>query len=568
METKTFPCRQWFRRDECKITDVQRKDSDIELTFSSYQSYDAIKKLTISNSTMDDILPILPDDSVKLNYLSCVGCGLANIAEQSFTNFSDLEALDISFGSYKKFQPNLFSHLRSLKHLDARHGAINEIDETAFNNLSKLELVYLLHNNITEITPKMFGSLESLIWLDLSYNHIKILDENIFANNTRLVSLNLGHNDISKIDGRLFNPKSVVSYVYLSYNKLKNLHSDNFNAGSLWVDHNELQELFVSSTLRYLDASQNDIYNVTCDEEGSAITFLDLTNNSLTNLGCIDSLTELTKLSLNYNNLGKLNQSSFAELTELTDLSLRATNIGSLDYGIFSHQNKLELLDISYNKMGDIALEKLLAARGLQTLFVDGNNLTEFSYDDLKTMFTSFETIGIADNDFNCTFLAQAIKQMNSNYISAVISSGNKVTDSHNIIGIGCEDKKETTTPPSNTLTTDNEMVDALNAISQQVKKLSQMITENDKKFKELSDDKDEIVRMESSIQSSDTSKSNSNSGNDLTRSVNIVLITLIVAFCFYKVYQFVRKGTSRVRRCDTLDTVYTNIEMENSFSK
>ncbi|KAG4076496.1 hypothetical protein HA402_014460 [Bradysia odoriphaga] len=451
----------------------------------------------------------------------------------------------------------------------------------------------------------------------------------------------------------------------LSYNQLTTLETQ--NVANVWVDHNRIKQLPISSSVQLMNANSNEIEKLICEENATQVRSLYLTNNSLKELGCVGSLTQLTTLYLDQNDLGKLNQSSFAALSELTTLNLKSTNIGELEYGVFSHQNKLRFLDISFNRMGKFSLDMLLAARNLELLLIDGNNITEFAYNDLKTAFTNFTTISIGDNDFNCTFLAQLIKQLNSHSISTIGFYGNKVTDSHNINGIRCKDIENSSTPAwiSSVISTDNGTTDAINnkvnvrldAVIQQVEKLSQIITENDKKFEKISDDitaikqqnfktntdildvKAEILKMEltkntnstsssnalwmqinqlnnitlekqqissrvqaqeinevkfeieknshklsdvaskleklmkevtviqssSTLGASDHPKDSSTSNFDLIKNVNIILITLIVAFSIYKGYKFVKNDLPRVRRYNTANTLHTNIEMDNS---
>lgn len=523
IQSKTFVCKEQFYTSQCTITDVATEDSIIlsGYTYSSsslyYPVYNfSILNLVILNSTMDDIPSISSNKSIHFYYLNCVGCGLPNITKQSFSQFGSLMALTISYGSYEKLQKHLFSQVPSLANLDVSHGAIAEIDDNAFYNLTRLQMLDLSFNKITKITSNMFSSLSSLRSISLSYNQIKILDEGLFVNNTMLQSLHIDHNEIIEIEGALFNPEHIVSAVILSYNELTMLDTANVGAMNVWADNNKLEKLVISTSIQLLKVSENYIENVICDEKRSTIKVLDMNNNALTDLGCIGSLSQLTQLHLIENNIGKLNHSTFAALTELTMLFLQSANIGKLDYGIFSHQRKLEVLDISYNDLGNIALEMLLAAKGLKHLYIDGNKITEFSYSDLKSVFADLSIIGISDNDFNCTYLAQAIKQLNIDGIVTVVNEKNRVIDSHNINGIGCQVKNEMTT-------------------------------------------------QSSTLHSSETSQIIYHSDYALIRNLNIILIVLIVTFFIYKGYKFVKNDVPRMRGYRNADSSQNHIEMDNS---
>lgn len=558
VQSKTFTCAigDTYLSD-CIISDVRPLDN-IEVTISSLSSQTTIG-LAIRNSTLDDIPSISLNNSVRLDLLHCIGCGLADITEHTFTPLPliNLLVLDISNGSFSELEKNLFSKLASLLYLKAKYGAISEVDDDAFFNLTKLKELDLSHNNITEITAKMFEPLVKIYQIDLSYNHIRVLEKNLFFSNPNLSYLNLQHNDISKIDGRIFNTQSVIWSLRLSYNELTAL--DTRNVDQIFADHNRIKHLSISSTVKGLHVEHNDIENVTCDENGSKIKFLNITNNSLTELGCIGSLIELTELYLSYNNIGKLNQSSFAALTQLTVLSLKSANIGKLEYDVFSHQRRLKNLDISYNHLENIILEMLLPARDLQILYIDGNNLTDFPYNDLKKTFNYFDTISIGDNDFNCTFLGEAIKEFIRNGIKVVdsSSSGHSVPDSQRIIGIGCQDKIETVTPPCIEKNL-QELLEDSAAIKKQILKMNSDILSM----------KAEILKIElPSLQSSSSNTTKVISDSDLIKNVNVILIALIVGFCVYKGYKLLKNDIPCISRDNKANTFYTNIETGNTES-
>lgn len=576
VQAKTFTCVDWYtNKFTCEISDVGPQDSiEVAIPYVSPQitnyfpqdSYSLSSQtatswtfgLTISNSSMDDIPPISLNNSAQLYFLNCVGCKLTDISERAFASLplNDLVELDISSGSFLKLKKNLFIHLASLHILTARNGAVSEVDSDAFFNLTNLKSLDLSYNNITEITSTMLAPLANMYHINLSHNHIRLLGKDLFFNNTKLSYLYLQHNDISKIDDRIFNPQSIVYYLHLHHNELTTLDTHMAEpAINILADHNRIKQLSISSTIKGLNVGHNDIENVSCDE-GSIVSFLDLTNNSLTELGCIGSLTQLMDLSISYNNLGKLNQSTFAALTELTKLSLKSVNTGKLEYGIFSHQNKLQNLDISYNHVGNFVLEMLLATRHLEALYIDGNNLTEFSFNDLKTAFIRFHTISIGDNDFNCTFLSEAIKQTNSKNIRVVAYSRHLAANSKSINGIGCDDKKVTVTPPSDVIKTFKELSEDSAAIKQQILKMNSDILSI----------KAEVLQL-SSLQSNSSSTTKINSNSDLIENVNVILIALIVAFCVYKAYKMLKNDVPCMSR-DKTNTLYTNIETGNTCGK
>lgn len=500
IKSKTFVCNEKFSsytNRECTISDVTAHDH--EITMSTKNTTIPISSLTILNSTINDILAISATN-LKLRKLNCVGCGLRDMSNQSFSlmDTSTLHWVNISYGSFEKLEKNFFSQLTVIAELDMSHGAITDIDDTAFYDLRILHYLDLSYNNITKLTPKMFTTLKSLHRLFLSHNHIECLEEGLFIKNTELLSVEFSHNDIKAIDGKLF-------------------------ASTIWfqiidLNHNQLKRLSIGSRELYLNANNNDIENVVCDPTSNIkfiIERLHLLNNSLTDLGCIGSLTKLEILNLNNNKFVKLNRSSFSALTNLQSLSLKSSNIKELEDGVFSQQHSLKTLDISYNNLGYIDLKILSAAKNLEELYIGGNNITEFSFMHLKKTFSKLRTLGIEDNLFNCTFLAQAVKQLRNDNVELVISQVNKGKNSHHINGIGCRDKMESYTTTS---------------------KINVELT---------------------------------NKNNFFSKDLLIIFNTVsIIGFIVYKGYKIVKKNFLRIERHHSVDTLHTNIEMDTNSAR
>ncbi|XP_037034353.1 carboxypeptidase N subunit 2-like [Bradysia coprophila] len=448
VQTKMFLCKEKYETSQCTIQNVTAEESSIELESPYLSSQKMITGLTILRSSMDGIPPISSNRLVNLNYLRCDG--LTDIEQHSFSLFNNVVRLEISHGTYTTFKENLFSSMPLLTEMHARDGTISEIEDDAFFNLTKLIQLNLSNNTIGRITPKMFKPLESLFALDLSYNQITCLDEDLFLNNINLTYLNLNDNKINILAARIFNPQSKLYIVNLSRNELTTLNTQNMV--NIHAEHNQIRQLFISRTVEYLDVYRNHIEDVVCDEVDSHLTYLDMTNNSLTELGCIGSLKNLVTLRLNLNNFGIFKQSSFVALTELTLLQLGATNISMIENVVFTHQYNLQTLVISDNRMGNNALKVLPAWRNLLSLHVQGNNMTEFPYDTLKTALPRLSELGIGVNDFNCTFLERAVKKLNDENVFIVPTVAYKMRHQHSIAGIGCEETRKNGTAASGSL--------------------------------------------------------------------------------------------------------------------
>ncbi|KAG4076479.1 hypothetical protein HA402_014443 [Bradysia odoriphaga] len=163
VQAKNFKCKGEYSSSLCTISDVGPGDNNVDLDNYKNRRYQTITQLTILNSTMDDIPSISSQSSLSLHYLNCIGCGLADITKHSFTPLSQLESLNISYGSFTKLQKNLFSQLPSLINLNVSHGAITQIDGAAFFNLGTLQELDLSHNSISKITSNTFSSADEFV---------------------------------------------------------------------------------------------------------------------------------------------------------------------------------------------------------------------------------------------------------------------------------------------------------------------------------------------------------------------------------------------------------------------
>jgi Leucine rich repeat len=121
---------------------------------------------------------------------------------------------------------------------------------------------------------------------------------------------------------------------------------------------------------------------------------------------------------------------------------LKYTNITNLEYGTFSHLPDLTNLDISYNSLKKIDLNIFTSLTSLEKLALDGNDLTEISYEDIKHTFPKLKSISLSENNWNCTYLTTMIKKMTSGGVEIKIDPAKFVRNSTNQKGIACRDTK------------------------------------------------------------------------------------------------------------------------------
>jgi hypothetical protein len=74
----------------------------------------------------------------------------------------------------------------------------------------------------------------------------------------------------------------------------------------------------------------------------------------------------------------------------------------------------------------------------LTHLKIDGNNLTEIPYENLKVHFPKLLLVGITDNDWNCTYLSAMVKKLKQLNLIIFVFTNQRVFDDTNFDGIRC----------------------------------------------------------------------------------------------------------------------------------
>jgi Leucine rich repeat len=111
-----------------------------------------------------------------------------------------------------------------------------------------------------------------------------------------------------------------------------------------------------------------------------------------------------------------------------------------LEYGTFSHHPNLTDLDIAYNSLKRIDLNIFVTLTSLQNLALDGNDLTEIAYEDIKHTLPNLKSVSLSDNNWNCTYLTAMIRKMTSDGVEIKIDPAKIVRNSTNQKGIACRD--------------------------------------------------------------------------------------------------------------------------------
>ncbi|EDS26675.1 conserved hypothetical protein [Culex quinquefasciatus] len=206
-----------------------------------------------------------------------------------------------------------------------------------------------------------------------------------------------------------------------------------------------------ASSLLLLNLSTNSLQEVKnyVFTGASSLNHLDLSNNNISVIEekAFANLYELTSLFLAGNSLKALEEAVFAPLTKLRKISMARNQLQILSNELFLHNTALTMLsslkrlDISYNKLNRIDVDIFTSSHHLEELYIDGNRLKEFSYQEIHKIFPQMNKISIADNYWNCTFLTKMIRSLNTQTIVVGgFKSESLIADKTNVKGIYCTD--------------------------------------------------------------------------------------------------------------------------------
>ena len=254
---------------------------------------------------------------------------------------------------------------------------------TPLAGLTQLKTLDLSRNKLTDVTP--LAGLTQLTKLDLSENQISTLP-NIFIEQDFEIAWKTGDfNGINLRDNPLTTPpleifkrgkKAIHEYCRLSKlglaqifrhflatgKKFKErefdaLKSDNGYALNFLgqviglnvrsMEFKKLDFVSISEHLVFLDASNNELTDVTPLAGLTNLTWLDLSHNQLTDVTALAALTQLTKLDVSRNQVTDAHP--LAGLSELTTLKLNDNRL--TDVTALAALTQLTKLDVSRNQL-------------------------------------------------------------------------------------------------------------------------------------------------------------------------------------------------------------------------
>lgn len=444
-ELKKLPYYDYYTGNKCSFSDIEG-DSTSSFIFRAANAHDyskSIFEVEISKSKMHDLPRELFRSITTLKKVQANACGIEELSRYIFEYADALTELRLRENRLKKISSGVFMSATALQTLDLTGNKIEEIEKNAFSKLINLEYLTLSENKITTITEETFKELVKLNSLRLDSNKLQIIEENFFKNNLELTEIRLDSNEIITIENKAFDNLLKLKTLNLASNRLHKVNVQNTNLEKLLLPYNQLTHIDLNKNMKSFYAPYNKLKSINFNGNTNLLE-IKLRQNDFTNISNFSTLLNLEILDLSYNSLNELEISTFARMTNLIKINLEFTNItsNSLSYGTFGHNINLTNMDLSYNNLQHIDFNIFNAVSQLTHLKIDGNNLTEIPVESLKVTFPKLLLISIGDNDWNCTYLSNMIKQLKQMNVIVYVFSKLKVFDVPNVAGIRCHNNK------------------------------------------------------------------------------------------------------------------------------
>ena len=351
----------------------------------------------------------------NVTHLSWADNDLSGIGKDSFSEFTDLQELDLRSNLLTEICPGTFGGLKNLLELDLSNNLLKQIQRETFSGLANLNSLALWDNSLTEIHQETFEELENLTDLVLSGNVLMNIQPGAFRGLANLRKLYLNRNMLKRIQPGTFLELKNLNLLYLNNNLLNVIHTGAF-AGLgvvkvLGLTKSGLEEISpgVFEDMRYLETlflQDNMLKDIHAD------TFRGLLNVHILYLGfnpmlkdiradAFRGLSNLYNLFLNYNQMLKdIHANAFRGLLNLGELYLDANNITSIQSRTFGELTNLTVLNLNNNPLNTIHPDLFQNLSKLEVLLLFNTRL-KFLPDGLFQNMPLLQHLNLSRNNLN-----------------------------------------------------------------------------------------------------------------------------------------------------------------------
>ncbi|EDW96479.2 insulin-like growth factor-binding protein complex acid labile subunit [Drosophila yakuba] len=373
-----------------------------------------IRELHLRNCSRHSITWLVLNLTPGLRTLVIRNCATYHISTESLRPVANLTSLQMQGTSLGVLRDRIFTAVPRLEILQLSQNFLHTVHIGAFKGLSRLRLLGLQGNGMPEILASTFDPLVELVHLDLSRNQMTTLPQNIFARNKKLQTLLLNGNPLRTLQPDVLSSLPNLRVLDLGHvGELDVMTLDLPHVQSLVLEGSSLSSLVINGGFIKLQAGNNELNHLQVGNK-SAVIEMDLHGNLLdgnNTAALLRGMWNLQRLDLSKNVIealplygSGLDASGSQELFILPSLKYlnlannRLVRLPPESPILSAHLNSL---DLSHNLMLTLDVEILRSLAVLKALFLEGNRLNTFDYQNLHEEHQDLTDLGLHDNPWS-----------------------------------------------------------------------------------------------------------------------------------------------------------------------
>ncbi|XP_066249464.1 P-granule-associated novel protein 1-like [Euwallacea similis] len=345
--------------------------------------------------------------------LKCANCTLTTIESNTFDlSGNQIRHLELRNSHIETLKFKAFMGLIFMEVLDMAENKIKAIPNGTFNGTKKIRVLNLAKNQISVLLNSGFAELLHLNDLILSMNSIGTIEEKAFDGLKSLKKLDLSYNYIISINSSLENLTS-LEYLNLRHN---NIHK---------IMNQEFQSLVKLTELVLSDNTLNDEFSINL-KPGNVLRLLDLSYTNISTLWFShENLDSLEILDLSHNNISLIRRMPFSTMHNLRTLFLEYNNLKEFSIGQWVGLSQLQLLNFSRNSIEQVSITGVYSLQNLHTLVLSHNNLTNLDYMSLIARLPSLTHLSLEGNMLPCSLEEEMNRDFAEDNFKFVLTENN-----------------------------------------------------------------------------------------------------------------------------------------------
>ena len=331
--------------------------------------------LDYSNSNLAHV-PQAPNDAVEIFKLD--NNRITHLDNRSFTNYSDLLELYISFNHLQTIDDGTFDMLYSLQKINIQNNDIVKLPADFGPSTETLMevIAWNAFKNPNILTYPYFAAFPGLWYLNIGANYINIHDGSVFPASTEYVTLHYTNIDTFP-QLSIYTPN--VTHVHMDGNRLVTIPQETIQALTFLMEFYTVRNRITQfpnfshcSNLEIIAISNNAITNIPRGYVAglASIQYMDLSLNAISDMPDISDLATLHTVIVGFNQISEIPEAYLSGLPNMTYFDCQGNNLLFLPN--ISHLfPRLEQLYVQGNRL--MTLPDLYAMPSLAILYAADN---------------------------------------------------------------------------------------------------------------------------------------------------------------------------------------------------